>query len=77
MICPSCNLNRTNFQNHHKFHNVLWARKLYKDLMDDPRNIQRVCADCNISHAGLGLTHWSEKEFCKALGIEIRSKVKI
>lgn len=55
----------------------MWARNLYGKLMDDKRNIQICCYDCNTSHAGIGLTHWSEKQFCNALGINPKSKVKI
>lgn len=72
--CASCYKITSNVQRHHKFHNVGWARKLYKDLMDDPKNIQIVCADCNVSHAGVGLIHWNENIFCAALGINPRSK---
>lgn len=75
MICPACKRIKTVFQKHHQFHNVLWARKLYKRLMDHPKNIQIVCVDCNTSHAGLNLTHWTEAEFCAALKIKARSKV--
>jgi len=42
--------------------------------MDHPLNIQLVCADCNVSHAGTGLIHWDEYQFCEALGIKPRSK---
>lgn len=77
MICQTCHKPKTSFQKHHKFHNVVWARKLYGDLMNDPKNIQFVCSDCNTSHAGTGLKHWTEKQFCEAMGIGMRSKVKI
>lgn len=75
MICPACGKKKTSWHRHHKFHNVTWARKLYGNLMDHPKNIQIVCADCNTSHAGTGLTHWSEREFCTALCIGMRSKI--
>lgn len=64
-------------ERHHKFHNVKWAREIYGKLMDHPLNIEKVCNGCNGSHAGIGITHWSEIEFCNALGIIPRSKVKI
>lgn len=76
MICPACHSHKTSWQKHHKFHNVVWARNLYGYLMDDFRNIQFVCSNCNTSHAGIGLTHWTEKEFCENIGIEPRSKIK-
>lgn len=75
MICPACKKLKSCKQKHHRFHNVLWARKLYGKLIDHPKNLQIVCVDCNTSHSGIGLTHWSEKKFCEELGIETRSKV--
>lgn len=80
MICPACRKSiplSGIWHKHHKFHNTKWARKLYGTLLDDRRNIDDVCGDCNTSHAGIGLVHWTEKNFCEALGIEMRSKVKI
>jgi len=62
-------------QKHHKFSQTKWARRLYGKLLDDPRNIQIVPAEENISHAGKSLIMWDEHEFCQALGIEPRSKV--
>lgn len=76
MWCKACKKDKAVFHKHHKFHNTKWARKWYGLLLEHPKNIDMVCADCNTSHAGLGLTHWTEKEFCKELGIEKRSKVK-
>ena len=77
MICSACGKVCAWLERHHKFHNVKWARELYGNLMNHPLNIQRVCNGCNGSHAGLGLIHWNETQFCNALGIEQRSKVKI
>lgn len=59
---------------HHKFPQVKWALKLYRDLIHDHRNIQYACNGCHASHASPKLEHWSEKEFTEALGIEPRSK---
>ena len=61
-------------QKHHKFSQTKWARKLYGNLLDDPRNIQIVPAEENISHAGKSLIMWNEQDFCAALGIEARSE---
>lgn len=74
--CEACK-KRVGNQWHHKFPQGTekgWRRKLYGALLDDPRNLQWCCEKCNPSHAGLGLIHWSEEEFCKVLNIEIRSK---
>lgn len=59
---------------HHVFHQVKWARALYGHLLDDPRNIQLACPDCHASHRSTKLKHFSEAEFCEAVGVEIRSK---
>lgn len=64
-------------QRHHKFSQRKWARKLYGKLIDDPRNIQMVDANIHAGHNGPGLIFWTEKEFCEALGIEMRSKCRI
>ena len=61
-------------QKHHKFSQTKWARRLYGKLLDDPRNIQIVPAEENISHAGKSLIMWGEQDFCAALGIEPRSE---
>lgn len=61
-------------QLHHKFSQTKWAKRLYGELIHDPRNLMQVCADCHASHASPKLVHWSEQEFCQALGIDSRSK---
>ena len=61
---------------HHRFPQTKWARRLYGELLDNPKNIMRACVNCHASHASTELTHWSEKEFCEALGIEPRSKTE-
>lgn len=73
MLCEICRRPAT--QRHHKFSQTKWARKLYGKLIDDPRNIMMVCEHCHSSHQSPKLIHWSEKEFCEALGIQPRSKV--
>jgi hypothetical protein len=65
------------FQRHHKFPQRKWARRLYGKLLDDSRNIQMVSANEHAGHNGKGLIFWTEKQFCEALGIEMRSKAKI
>jgi hypothetical protein len=72
-MCEACKKNVAT-QKHHKFHKVKWVKKLYKELIHDERNLQDACEACNVSHAGLGLIHWSEEEFCEALNIQVRSK---
>jgi hypothetical protein len=61
-ICEACREKPTE-QRHHKFHKTRWAVKKYGKLMDDDRNIQWVCGDCNRSHAGIKLIHWTEQDF--------------
>jgi len=58
---------------HHRFKQKKWARKLYGDLLDDPKNlVYNACAGC---HAWLDANDTlTEREFCKKLGISIRSK---
>ena len=60
-------------QRHHKFSDTKWARKLYGKLMDSPKNIQIVCADCHVSHRSPKLIHFGELRFCDELGIKPRS----
>lgn len=74
VICTVCK-KRQATQRHHKFSQTKWARKLYGDLLDDPRNLMLVCADCHSSHASPDLVHWDEMEFCFMLGVDPRSKL--
>jgi hypothetical protein len=60
---------------HHRFPQKKWALKLYGDLIHAPANQQLACSDCHASHRSTKLIHWSEAEFCEALGLEPRSKV--
>ena len=72
-ICECCYKRAT--QVHHKFPQRSWAKKLYGDLIHDKRNLQNVCSGCHIEDEHPKLIHWTEAQFCEALGIEIRSKV--
>ena len=54
---------------HHQFAQTKTAKRLYRDLIHDRRNLQAVCHACHE-----GANHISEKEFCALLGIETRSK---
>jgi len=74
MICEACNKNKAT-QLHHKFSQTKWAKKLYGVSIHDGKNLQHVCADCHTSHASPFLIHWSEQEFCDAMGFKPRSKV--
>lgn len=76
---PLCEICKKSFglQRHHKYSQVKFARKLYGDLLDDPKNIQTVCWNCHAGHNSPGLIRWSEKEFCAALKIYPRSKIGI
>jgi len=60
----------TAMQHHHLFSQTNANRKLYGDLVDEDENIKFVSNKC---HEKMG--HFTEIEFCDALGIEIRSKV--
>lgn len=73
MICQACFKNAAS-QAHHRFSQSKLNRKLYGKLLDDSRNIQPVCAQCHGSHASVNLIIWNELTFCKALGIEPRSR---
>jgi hypothetical protein len=57
---------------HHKFSQTNRNRALYGKLLDDPRNIMYLCSVC---HENKPVIKYSEKEFCAALNIEVRSKV--
>lgn len=77
MRCKICNKDCGLFaQRHHRFSQSKANRRLYGDLIDDPKNIiYPVCGGCNVSHAaGFKLPKWTELEFCRRLGIEPQSK---
>jgi hypothetical protein len=57
---------------HHLYSQTKQARELYGKLLDDPRNIVYLCNACHIG--GASIPKLTEREFCAALGIEIRSK---
>jgi hypothetical protein len=73
MICEVCRVAQAT-QRHHKFPQRAWARRLYGSLIDSPKNIDMCCSDCHSSHTSTNLKIWSELDFCRALGIEPRSK---
>lgn len=73
-LCEVCQSKRAT-QRHHKFSQTKWARKLYGDLLDNPRNLMWVCSNCHSSHASPDLVHWDELDFCAALRIAPRSKL--
>jgi hypothetical protein len=73
-FCSCCDTH-TSLEHHHKFGQHGWRRKLYGKLLDDARNIQWACSGCHASHRSTKLVHWTEAEFCAALGIQPRSKV--
>ena len=56
---------------HHLFSQTVWARKLYKNLLEEKSNIIFLCADC---HLNKPIPKKTEKEFCDDLGIKVRSK---
>jgi predicted CXXCH cytochrome family protein len=61
---------------HHKWPQTKWAKKLYKELIHAPINIQLACNGCHAGHSSPKLIHWTEKQFCEALGIQPRSKTE-
>jgi len=68
--CEICGI-YTYLQAHHKFSNTKLNRKLYGKLLDHEKNIMFLCQSCHTNEKALKFT---EREFCEALGIEIRSK---
>jgi len=60
---------------HHKYHQTKYARKLYTEIIDHPKNVQWACADCHAGHRSPKLIHWTEEQFCWALGIKAISKI--
>lgn len=75
-LCSCCKIVIAT-QKHHRFPQRKWAKKLYGDLIHDNNNLQDVCYNCHIGNPHIGLVHWTEREFCEALNITIRSKVRI
>lgn len=69
--CELCG-KRLAVHKHHLFSNTKWARKLYKVLLDDPRNIKYLCEPC---HLWKEIPKYTERQFCDALGISPRSKL--
>ena len=71
-ICDICE-KRIAAHKHHKFPNTGLNRRMYGALMDDPGNLQDVCAYCHIGEHR-GLERFTEIDFCKAMNIIPRSK---
>lgn len=74
IICSCCHKNIAT-QKHHKFPQRAWAKKLYRELIHDNRNLQDVCSGCHVENPSPKLIHWSEQEFCTAMAIGVRSKI--
>ena len=72
-LCEVCNKNIAS-QRHHCFSQSKFNRKVYPDYIDDLRNIQFTCSDCNSSHASPFLKHFNEIDFCKIMNIRPRTK---
>ena len=56
---------------HHLFPNTKTNRALYGKLIDDKKNLFKICESCHLSKP---IPRWNEAEFCEALGIEKRGK---
>jgi hypothetical protein len=69
-VCEQC-YSRPAVHRHHVFIQSKINRKLYGKLIDDSKNIQRLCCEC---HLNKPVKHFSEKEFCALFGIQTRSK---
>ena len=70
MMCEGKDCNAKATERHHMFSQNKVNRKLYGNLLDDPRNIQMLCYDC---HHNKPVKKLSEIDFCELLGIEPRS----
>lgn len=69
-ICKLCGAKATD--RHHLYSQSKHARELYGKLLDDEKNIIYLCNDCHVG--GASIPKMTEREFCEAIGIEIRSK---
>ena len=70
MLCVKCQI-RGATEKHHMFSNTKLNRKLYKEYIDRPENIQMLCYDC---HHNRTLDKLTEIQFCDLFGIIPRSK---
>ena len=70
MICENCKI-KIGTEKHHLFSKTKLNKKLYAEYIHDKRNIQYLCYNC---HHSKPVKKHSEKEFCKVIGIETRSK---
>ena len=69
-ICKLCGKSQK-IQGHHKLSQTEHYRKIYPEYIDHPDNKIDYCIDC---HDNKSIEKWTEAEFCKHFGIEIRSK---
>lgn len=72
MICAICHQRYADHE-HHLFSNSKLNRKLYGSKpINDNRNKIHVCHVC---HLNKPIPKYTEKQFCKIMGIEPRSKI--
>lgn len=72
--CSICKKSQVLFiQRHHLFSQTNVNKRLYPDFIHDNRNILIVCADCHLTKT---IPKYTEKEFCKVMGITPRSKTE-
>jgi hypothetical protein len=69
-----CRCGKPASQMHHRFPQTKVNKRLYGELIHDQRNLEPMCANCHVSHAKVSV--WRERDFCRALGIEVRSKTE-
>jgi len=69
-LCEKCRVMEAT-ERHHRYSQTKLNRKLYKDYIDRPENIQYLCYDC---HHQRPLDKLTEKEFCDLFKIKLRSK---
>ena len=68
-ICKMCGGKAD--QRHHLYSQTKHARELYGKHLDDPKNTIDLCSDCHMTKS---IPKMTEREFCEAIGIEIKSK---
>jgi len=72
-VCSKCGA--TGFvSTHHRFKQKAWRRKLYGDLLDDPRNCRYNLCNNKCHKEADSTDTLTEQEFCQIFGIEPRSK---
>lgn len=73
--CSKCG-NYDFVSTHHKFKQKAWARKLYGDLLDDDKNLIYNLCNSKCHPEADSINTWTELDFCEALKIDPRSKIK-